>query len=88
MPRIVAIQDNLKNIGKELEARGYEVVHEDYDGYVDAILYDSDCSRLSYLHNFDNVIDMNRGAIVIDVKNKEINKIIYALENRAYESLF
>ncbi|QXM07007.1 YkuS family protein [Crassaminicella indica] len=88
MPKIVAIQDHLKDIGKELEARGYEVVHENYDGYVDAILYDSDYGRLSYLGNFDSVIDMDKGAIVINIKNKRIDEIIYAIEKRTYESLF
>jgi hypothetical protein len=88
MPKVVAIQEDLKGIGKELEARGYEVVHENYDGYVDAILYNSDDSKLSYLGNFDNVIDMDKGAMVINTKNKSINEIIYAIEKRAYESLF
>ncbi|MCT4618104.1 MAG: YkuS family protein [Marinisporobacter sp.] len=88
MPKVIAIQDGLKNIGKELEARGYEVVHENYEGYVDAIVYNSDYGKLSYLGNFDNVIDMDRGAIVVNIKNKSIKEIIYAIEKRAYESLF
>ncbi|AOT70479.1 YkuS family protein [Geosporobacter ferrireducens] len=88
MPKIIAIQSGLENVGKELEARGYEVVHENFDGYVDAILYDSDRSRLSYLNNFDNVIDMDRGALVINAKGKGIDDIIYAIERRSYESLF
>ncbi|MCT4605872.1 MAG: YkuS family protein [Marinisporobacter sp.] len=88
MPKVIAIQDGLKNIGKELEVRGYEVVHENYDGYVDAIVYDSDYGKLSYLGNFDNVIDMDRGAMVINIKNKSIKEIIYAIEKRTYESLF
>ncbi|WZL73144.1 YkuS family protein [Clostridiaceae bacterium 35-E11] len=88
MPKVVAIQKELEQIGKELEARGYEVVHEKYDGYVDAILYDSDNSSLSYLNNFDDVIDMDKGAIIINARNKGIDEIIYAIERRSYESLF
>ncbi|SHJ39012.1 Uncharacterised protein family (UPF0180) [Geosporobacter subterraneus DSM 17957] len=88
MPKIVAIQSGLENVGRELEARGYEVVHENFDGFVDAILYDSDRSRLSYLNNFDNVIDMDRGALVINAKGKGIDDIIYSIERRSYESLF
>lgn len=88
MPKVVAIQSNLEHIGKELEARGYEVVHENYDGYIDAILYNSDSSKLSYLNNFDNVIDMDRGAMVINTKDKAIDQIIYTIERRVYESLF
>lgn len=87
MPKVIAIQKELEQIGRELEARGYEVVHEKYDGYVDAILYDSYNSPLSYLNNFDDVIDMDRGAIIINVRNKGIDDIIYAIEKRSYESL-
>lgn len=88
MPKVVAIQRELQHIGKELEARGYEVVHDSYEGYVDAILYHSDSSRLGYLNNFDNVIDMDKGAMIINAKNKSIDEIIFSLERRMYESLF
>lgn len=88
MPKIIAIQSGLERIGKELEARGYEVVHEKFEGFVDAILYDSDRSPLSYLNNFDNVIDMDRGALVINARERGIDDIIFAIERRSYESLF
>ncbi|TCO78032.1 YkuS family protein [Marinisporobacter balticus] len=88
MPKVVAVQNNLKSIENELVSRGYKVVYENYEGTVDAILYDSDQSSLSYLGNFDNVIDMDKGAIVINIKNKHMDEIIYAIEKRAYESLF
>ncbi len=87
MPKVVAIQNNLEHIGKELEARGYEVVHDSYEGFVDAILYHSDNSHLGYLNNFDNVIDMDRGAMIINAKNKSIEEIIFSLERRVYDSL-
>ena len=88
MPKVVAMQNNSKSIADELGSRGYEVVHENYEGAVDAILYDSDQSSLSYLANFDNVIDMDKGAIVINIKNKNMDEIIYDIEKRSYESLF
>ncbi|MCT4592953.1 MAG: YkuS family protein [Anaeromicrobium sp.] len=88
MPKVVAIPNNLEQIGRELDARGYEVVHDKYDGYVDAILYDSRESSLAYLNNYDNVLDMERGAIVVDVHNKGLRDIIYAIEHRSYEGLF
>lgn len=88
MPKVIAIQPGLESIGRELEARGYEVVGENYEGYVDTILYDSRHSRLSYLNNFDNVIDMDKGAMVINAGSKSIDQIIYTIEKRSYESLF
>lgn len=88
MPKIVAVQNNLKSIENELSSRGYKVVHENYEGYVDAILYNSDYSQLGYLGDFDNVIDMDKGAIVVNTKNKSIHEIVYAIEKRVYESLF
>lgn len=88
MPKVVAVQSNLEHVAKELEARGYEVVKENYEGYVDAILYNSDSSKFSYLSNFDNVIDMDRGAMLINTKDKGIDQIIFTIERRIYESLF
>jgi hypothetical protein len=88
MPKVIAIPSGLEAVGKQLEARGYEVVDERYQGYVDTILYDSDHSRLSYLANFDNVIDMDKGALVVNAGGKNVDEIIYAIERRNYESLF
>ncbi|KXG73857.1 YkuS family protein [Thermotalea metallivorans] len=88
MPKVIAISQGLEEIGRQLEARGYEVVDEGYQGYVDTILYDSHGSSLSYLTNFENVIDMDRGAFVVDIRGKTIDQIIYAIERRSYESIF
>ncbi|MDF2548627.1 MAG: hypothetical protein K0R93_3525 [Anaerosolibacter sp.] len=88
MPKVIAIPPGLEAVGRQLEARGYEVVDERYEGYVDTILYDSNYSRLSYLTNFDNVIDMDRGAFVVNAGGKNVDEIIYAIERRSYESLF
>lgn len=88
MPKTIAIQSGLEGIGRELEARGYEVVDDHFEGYVDAILYNSDNSKLSYLNNFDNVIDMDKGAIIINAKGKSVQDILHTLERRAYDSIF
>lgn len=88
MPRVIAISQGLEEIGRQLEARGYEVVDEGYQGYVDTILYNSECSPWSYLTNFENVIDMDRGAFLVDIKGKTIDQIIYAIDRRDYESIF
>jgi hypothetical protein len=86
--KVIAIPENFSDLEKKLKARGYEVVHVEYEGYVDAILYDSDQSSLSYLNNFDNVIDMDKGAMIINIKNKGIDEIIDMIEKRTYESIF
>lgn len=88
MPKVVSIPSNIEKIGRELDARGYEVVSENYEGNVDVMLYDSSKSPLGYLSDFENVIDMDRGAIVIDTKDKGIGQIIYAIEHKNNEGLF
>lgn len=88
MPKVIAIPPGLEAVGKQLEARGYEVVDERYQGYVDTILYDSNYSKLGYLTNFDNVIDMDQGALVVNARGKNVDEIIDAIERGSYESLF
>ncbi|MBF8984436.1 YkuS family protein [Lutibacter sp. B2] len=88
MPKVISIPSNIEKIGRELDARGYEVVHENYEGHVDAMLYDSSKSSLGYLSDYNNVIDMDRGASVIDTKDKGIGQIIYAIEHSTKEDLF
>ena len=62
MRKVVAVERNLRDLARQLAGRGYTVVDEHYDGYVDAILYDGEKSP-SYLNQFDNVIDMEKGAV-------------------------
>ncbi len=88
MRKVVAVERNLRDLARQLAGRGYTVVDEHYNGYVDAILYDGEKSRLSYLNQFDNVIDMEKGAVLINTANRGLEEIIYAIENKVYESLF
>lgn len=88
MPKVIAIPNDLEQIGRALDAIGYEVVHDKYEGYIDAILYNSEDSSLAYLNNYDSVLDMERGAIIVDVRNKKLGEIIYAIEHRCYGNLF
>ena len=88
MKKNILVNNISKDIIVALESRGYNVVDNNYEGYVDAIIYDSDNSSLSYLNVFDNVIDMNSGAFVVNVKNKSIDEISNMIENRSYTSLF
>jgi len=88
MGKVVAVERSLGNLARQLAERGYTVVDEHYNGYVDAILYDGEKSRLSYLNQFDNVIDMEKGAVLINTANRPLEDIIYAIENKVYEPLF
>ncbi len=87
MQKVIAVEKNLRDIARKLANRGYIIVDEHYDGYVDAILYDGTTSHLSYLNHFDNVIDMEKGAVLINSSNRGIEEIIYTIENKVYESL-
>jgi len=88
MGRTIAASNISEEIKEELKARGYTIVNDNYDGYVDTLLYNSLESSLGYLNVFDNVVDMNSGAFIIDINNKTIDEIINMIENRSYTSLF
>lgn len=88
MSKIVATAGIGDNMINDLLSQGYKVVDIDYDGYVDAILYDSTEHDLGYLSVFDSIIDMSSGAFMLDVKNKDMNYIVSSINNRSYESLF
>ena len=88
MGKTIAASNIPENIKEELRASGYKVVDNTYDGYVDTILYNSIDSSIGYLNTFDNVIDMNSGAFLVDINNKSFNEVIDMIENRRYTSLF
>ncbi|SHK00817.1 YkuS family protein [Paramaledivibacter caminithermalis] len=88
MKKTIAVNNIPNDIKDSLIKRGYSIVDDSYDGYVDAILYNSDNGSLSYLNMFDNVIDMNNGAFIVDVRNKTLDEIENIIKNRSYTSIF
>lgn len=88
MKKTIALNNVSDNIKESLIEKGYEIVDGSYEGYVDTILYDSDSGSLSYLNVFDNVIDMNNGAFIIDIRDKTPDEIETMIENRSYTSIF
>lgn len=88
MKKTIALSNVSQDIKDVLIEKGYKIVDMSYKGYVDTILYNSDTGSLSYLNVFDNVIDMDNGAFVIDIKNKTPDEIEKTIENRSYTSLF
>ncbi|MCG8539363.1 MAG: YkuS family protein [Clostridia bacterium] len=88
MKKNIVLNNVPRHIEKNLVARGYNIVDRTYEGYIDTILYSSDSGSLSYLNMFDNVIDMDRGAFIVDIKGKTLDEIESIIENRSYTSLF
>jgi hypothetical protein len=88
MKKTIAVSNVSQELIENLESMGYVIVDGGYEGYVDAILYDSDYSSLGYLSVFDNVIDMNSGAFLVDAKNKSAHEISNMIESRRHTSLF
>ncbi|MCC5909538.1 MAG: YkuS family protein [Clostridiaceae bacterium] len=82
----IAVQNDLHDVRKELEDRGYEVVDFYEKGVVDAIVYIDDHSGLQ---NLNNVKDTdNYGAILINANNRTVDEIQFIIESRRYGSLF
>lgn len=82
----VAIQNNLDEVRLQLEGRGYQVVDFKSRGNVDAIVYVDDYTGIQ---NMNNEGDNNSlGAVLINARNKNIDQIVYIIENRRYEGLF
>lgn len=88
MKKTIALNNVSNSIKESLIEKGYEIVDGSYEGYVDTILYNSDSGSLSYLNVFDNVIDMNSGAFVVDIRGKTPQEIEKIIENRSYTSIF
>ncbi|WP_432406034.1 YkuS family protein [Wukongibacter sp. M2B1] len=88
MKKNVVLNNVPNHIREGLIERGYNIVDNTYEGYVDTILYNSEESSLSYLNMFDNVIDMTNGAFIVDIKEKTPDEIVNIIENRSYTSLF
>lgn len=88
MKKTIVLNNVSNNIKESLMEKGYEIVDGSYEGYVDTILYNSDSGSLSYLNVFDNVIDMNSGAFIVDIRNKTPDEIERIIENRSYTPIF
>lgn len=88
MGKTIAAINISREIREYLEEQGYRIVDTTYDGYIDTILYNSEESSIGYLNVFDNVIDMNSGAFIVDINNKRGDEVIHIIENRSYTSLF
>lgn len=88
MSKILAAAGLNDSMINQLKGYGYKIVDMNYDGFVDAILYDSDTHNIGYLSVFDSIIDMSSGAFMLDVSNKKIDDIVTSIDNRSYGSLF
>ena len=91
---VIAIQKGLENIGKELEARGYEVFSIGESGIADAVLY-KDIGTYPYydVNNISSAAsslineNMYYGALLVNITNKSMDDIVQILENRVYSPL-
>ena len=88
MKKTIALNNVSNSIKESLIEKGYKIVDDSYEGYVDTILYNSNSGSLSYLNVFDNVIDMNNGAFIVDIRDKSPDEIERIIENRSYTSIF
>lgn len=91
---IIEIEKGLERIKEELEKRGYETFYTGDNKIADAILYSGEgFPRVSYSGSYIEFISASnkrspRGALLINVDNKDIDEIVYILNNRRYSSLF
>lgn len=91
---IVEIEKGLESIKEELEKRGYETFYSGENKIADAILYSGeDFPRVSYDRPYIEVLSArnnrsSRGALLINVDKKDIDEIVFILNNRRYSPLF
>lgn len=90
---VVAVQENLSGIAKELRRRGYTVVDlYSYDKPIDAVLYEGarfDFSTITE-ENVSPVMSTNSrssyGVFILCSNGKSIEEIDYMLKTRCYSS--
>ena len=82
----IAIQNNLQEVRLQLEGRGYQVVDFNSRGNVDAIVYIDDYTGIQNMNNEGDKSSL--GAVLVNARNKNIDQIVYIIENRRYEGLF
>jgi len=94
---VIAVEDGLEDISKELKGKGYTMVNYlEYKGIVDAFIYKDDMIN-GISHYQDNVMmgvtnsnstNELQGVFVINANNKSVNQIEEMLKNRVYSPLF
>lgn len=88
---IIAIDKNLKELSKQLEDVGYNVIELKPNITADAIIYNSFYNNNSGLTNAMNTQTnniSNHGTLLIDGYNKNIYEINNILTKKIYSSLF
>jgi hypothetical protein len=92
---IIAVQQGLDSIKKQLASRGYRVVElETNRNAVDAIIYQTNLPQISYFP-YDNLPAVNDegkrknyGALIINSSDKGMEEIENILKTRCYSRLF
>ena len=94
---VVAVENGLGAISKELRERGYTIVsYPEYKGVVDAFIYKDEIPSAvgSYQNNGLNQSLENyestspKGVLIINATNKDVIKIEEILRTRIYSPLF
>lgn len=86
---IVAVEGSLKELKKDLQRMGYNVVcYETYNYPVDAIVYESIHLKPCNDFNFISSEGKQSGILMIYAKNKTVYDIDNILRTRTYSPLF
>ena len=91
---IIAVQQGLDSVRDLLASRGYKVVElETYKNAVDAIIYQTNLSHITYLPQDDfpdenEGVRSNYGALIVNSAGKGIDEIESILKMRCYGRLF
>ncbi|WP_077369267.1 YkuS family protein [Anaerosalibacter sp. Marseille-P3206] len=92
MSRRIGVQDDLENVKRELENRGYIVTSMD-DENIEAAIYQNPEGQSPYLSNY---INMNMGfttvngmgTLLINADGRTIDEIDEIIKSRVYTDLF
>ena len=91
---IVAVAKELKDIGRGLKERGYQVVELETYGYpIDAMVYAGNAFQISHV-SWNNMPEMRAGErcsygiFMINARGKTVEMIDEMLRMRCYEHLF
>lgn len=82
----IYVSNELSYVKQELIKKGYNVVKDNENSIIDAIICNLKNGGLSNLNISNNI--KKEGALIIDYGNKSIDDIEYILNNRAYNNLF